>query len=70
MYDVQESLVIIDNHPSIVASDATINWLLTIDAIHLYSSPYRILVFNYAQYAGDFDCLHTIDADVNDDDDE
>lgn len=29
-------------------------WLLTRDAINLYSSPHHILTFNYSQYAGDF----------------
>lgn len=29
-------------------------WLLTQEALKLYSSPFRILTFNYAQFAGDF----------------
>ena len=30
------------------------NWLLTMEALRLYRSPYRLFSFNYAQYGGGF----------------
>uniref|UniRef100_A0A914CQ09 Uncharacterized protein n=1 Tax=Acrobeloides nanus TaxID=290746 RepID=A0A914CQ09_9BILA len=34
-------------------------WLLTKDALRLYSSPYKIIQFNYSEYSGDFKKIET-----------
>uniref|UniRef100_A0A914V1M6 Dedicator of cytokinesis C/D N-terminal domain-containing protein n=1 Tax=Plectus sambesii TaxID=2011161 RepID=A0A914V1M6_9BILA len=39
-------------------------WLLTQEALKLYSSPFRILTFNYAQFAGDFNRTNESDSDL------
>ena len=41
--------------PSVSPEDiGAANWLLTKEALQLYSAPHRVIQFNYGKFAGDY----------------
>uniref|UniRef100_A0A8R1YPV2 Uncharacterized protein n=1 Tax=Pristionchus pacificus TaxID=54126 RepID=A0A8R1YPV2_PRIPA len=60
--DIEETTINIDQPTAIPAVHPTdlrdANWLLTRDALLMYSNPQKSVVFNYSKFSGDYDVLH------------
>ncbi|GMT03988.1 hypothetical protein PENTCL1PPCAC_26162, partial [Pristionchus entomophagus] len=59
--DIEETTINIDQPTAVPAVQPTdlreANWLLTRDALQMYSNPQKSVVFNYSKFSGDYDAL-------------